>query len=87
MYQVLNDPNVKLDLAIDGVNKVAVPRWVWWSDNTYKVKEVGAVYSERRGQTKIHIFCVNVGALDMTIELDPTSMAPRLIAISDGLAD
>ncbi len=85
MYQLLSDPNIKLDLALDGVNHVVVPRWVWWQGKTYRVREVGAVRSKRRGQVKLHVYSVNVGTLDLTIEVDSTSLAPRLIAVSDGL--
>jgi len=54
MQQALQDHDVRLDLVIDGVDRVVSPRWVWWKGKTHKVQEVGQIYSEQRGMRKIH---------------------------------
>ena len=87
MQQALQDHDVRLDLVIDGVDRLVSPRWVWWKGKTYKVKEVGQIYSEQRGMKKIHCFALNVGTLDMLIQVDSHSFAATLVWISDGLAD
>ena len=87
MQRAMRDDNVRIGLVIDGVGRLVAPKWVWWDGKTYRVKEVGQIYSEQRGTRKVHCLALNVGTLDMLIQIDSHSFAPVLVWISDGLAD
>ena len=87
MRQYLRDPNTKVCMVYDGVNKIAVPSWVWWEARTYKVKEVGKVYSYRVGISKLYYYSVNVGNMDMLIKICHSPFEMVLEWISDGLPD
>ena len=87
MQRAMRDDNVRIGLVLDGVDRLVAPKWVWWNGKTYRVREVGQIYSEQRGLRKVHCFALNVGALDMLIQVDSHSFAPTLVWISDGLPD
>ena len=78
---------VSVGLLLNGERGVPVPRWVRWDQKTYRVEEVGLYHTVRKGNRKIHVFSVNVGTLDMRLEIDGETLAATLTEVSDGLAD
>ena len=87
MQRAMRDDNVRIGLVLDGVDRLVAPKWVWWNGKTYRVREVGQIYSEQRGMRRVHCFALNVGTLDMLIQVDSHSFAPTLVWIPDGLPD
>ena len=67
MIRPVNTP-VAVGLALaDGT---CHPRWVRWGRKTYRVEEIGFYHAFRKGTKRIHVFSVNVGTLDMRVEID-----------------
>ena len=84
MIRPVNTP-VSVGLALaDGT---CLPRWVRWGRKTYRVEEIGFHHTFRKGTKRIHVFSVNVGTLDMRVEIDGETFAATLTEVSDGLAD
>jgi hypothetical protein len=86
MREVLNEP-VNVVLSIDSARHIVIPQRIKWRGKVYSVKEVGFVHSYRDGRTKIHVFSINVGTIDMRLEINGDSFHSVLKEISDGLAD
>ena len=78
---------VAVDLLINDIHCIVVPKWVLWAGKKYIVAELGFYYRTREGRKTWHVFSVNVGTLDMRLELDSESLACTFTEISDGLAD
>lgn len=72
---------------IDSVAQRASLLCVRWQGRDYLVRETGMAYTVRDGRKQVHVFCVNVGALDMRIHVDGDTLHATLIEASDGLAD
>ncbi len=86
MVRRVNQP-VSVELLVDEGHRQAVPRWVRWAGKTYRVEELGFYHRYREGRKTWHVWSVNVGTLDMRLELDSESLACVLREVSDGLAD
>lgn len=84
MIQSINQP-VAVGLVAE--ERQTRPRTIQWQGRVYKVERVCFYHFVRRGREKIHVFSVNVGALDMRIEINGEDFAARLTEVSDGLAD
>lgn len=86
MIQRIDQP-VSVHLVIDEAHRSAVPCRVKWQGQVYRVQELGLYHRYRDGRKVWHVFSVNVGALDMRLEVDGDTLAARLIEVSDGLPD
>lgn len=86
MIRHINEP-VSVGLLIDEERRLVTPKWVRWQNKRYEVAELGFHHTFRKGIKKIHVFSVNVGVLDMRLEMDAESFTTRLTEISDGLPD
>ena len=86
MRTIINEP-IKVRIDIDSVSNKAHLLCVKWQGRSYLVHEVGIKYTNRVGRTFIHVFSVNVGTLDMRIQVDGETLHATLVEISDGLAD
>ena len=86
MIQAIRKP-VRVFLMADYQHKRVRPYFIDWEQQRYEVKELGLYHWYRVGTRKIHVFSVNVGALDMRIEIDSETFECFLTEISDGLAD
>ena len=86
MVTVVNEP-VLVHLVIDALAHTVVPQRIKWRGKVYATREIGFVHAYRRGRTKVHVFSLNVGNLDMRLEIDGDSLCAILVAVSDGLAD
>jgi hypothetical protein len=86
MVRKVNQP-VSIGLLVDDAHHLTVPRWVLWQGKRYTVVELGFYHRYREGRKLWHVFSVNVGSLDMRLELDSESLACTLKEVSDGLAD
>ncbi|MES2460491.1 MAG: hypothetical protein V4671_07895 [Armatimonadota bacterium] len=86
MIRQVNFP-VSVGLLIDAERKLAAPRWVLWAGKRYAVEDVGFHHRHREGRKFWHVYQINVGTLDMRLEIDGESFAYVLRGVSDGLAD
>jgi hypothetical protein len=86
MIRLVNQP-VSLGLLVDEGHRHVSPKWVLWAGRKYVVEELGFYHRYREGRKTWHVWSVNVGALDMRLELDSESLACVLREVSDGLAD
>lgn len=86
MRTIINEP-VKIRLDIDSRSQEVFLRCIRWQQRTYFVEEVGMKFSIRDGRKVLHVFCVNVGVLDMRLHIDADTLHTVLVEISDGLAD
>lgn len=86
MRTLANVP-VKVRLDVDPAGKSVRLLLVKWEGRTYRVRETGIAYSVRDGRKRVHVFCVNVGTLDMRVHVDGDTLHASLIEVSDGLAD
>ena len=86
MRTTVNTP-VKVRLDIDSTKQDISLLNVKWENRTYAVKELGIKYSLRNGRKVIHVFCVNVGTLDMRLHVDGDTLHATLMEVSDGFAD
>ena len=82
----INEP-VSVQLLLDAEHQHVRPFRLKWRGKVYVVKEVGKYHPGRQGIVKLHYFTVNVGALDMRICIDSSSLVATLQYISDGLPD
>jgi len=86
MTQTINEP-VKVRLDIDSKEQIVSLHRIRWNNRIYTVQEVGLKYTIRNGRKMVHVFCVNVGTLDMRLHIDADTLHTVLVEISDGLAD
>jgi hypothetical protein len=86
MVRRVNQP-VSVGLLIDEGHRLAAPKWVLWAGKKYAVQELGFHHRYREGRKTWHVWHVDVGMLDMRLELDSESLACVLKEVSDGLAD
>jgi hypothetical protein len=86
MRTTVNAP-VKVRLDIDSRTQNITLHCIKWEGRTYTVRELGIKYPIRDGRKVVHVFCVNVGTLDMRLHIDADTLHATLIEISDGFAD
>ena len=86
MRTTVNTP-VKVRLDIDSTKQDVTLLSIKWEGRIYHVKELGIKYPIRNGRKVIHVFCVNVGTIDMRLEIDADTLHATLKEISDGFAD
>ena len=86
MRTLVNEP-VSLVLVYDGLTKKLFPKRIKCHQTVYEVREVGFDHPVWQGRKPIHIYTVNVGALDMRLSFDGETRQWLLLEVSDGLAD
>ena len=79
--------SVTVFLLADYKHKRIRPYYVDWEQKRYEVKELNFYHWYRVGARKIHVFAVNVGTLDMRVEMDSETFECFLTEVSDGLPD
>lgn len=86
MLQHPNQP-VSVLYGFHAETRATVPYKVAWNGKTYRVRELGFAHTYRHGRAVMHVFEVNVGPLDMRLELNGETLHWTLTAVSDGEVD